>query len=201
MLERRRWYGLPGLQNKTQKVCLILLEVSFYVSKSRILSVFTWRIGLTWCFYPYLMCKVRRQESIARCTASTNSSYLRARQAEIQKCRCSLSFVLVDNDNIACAHVWFKVSLVCNAKIAIHAKQGQTDRINLHSTLKVPAFGQYELSLIVRPLCACDNQYFCNARRAKYLILHCLRVRRKHVSLSSVCKDNQCREFIVGHKW
>ena len=51
------------------------------------------------------------------------------------------------------AHAWFKVSLVCNAKIAIHAKQGQTDRINLHSTLEVPAFGQYELSLIVRPLC------------------------------------------------
>ena len=161
------------------------------------LSVFTWRIDPTWCFYPYLMCKVRRQESIARCTASTNSSYLRARQGEIQKCRRSLSFILVDNDNIAGAHVWFKVSLVCNAKIAIHAKQGQTDRINLHSTLKVPAFGQYELSLIVRPLCLWQAICFCNVLQVKYSILYCLRVRRKHVSLSSVCKDNQCREF--GH--
>ena len=61
------------------------------------------------------------------------------------------------------ANAWFKVSLVCNAKIIVHAKQGQTDRSNLHSTLGVQAFGQDELI----PNCGATSDTFANACRAK----------------------------------
>ena len=75
---------------------------------------------------------------------------------------------------LAHAHAWFKVSLVCNAKIIVQAKQGQTDRSNLHSTLEVQAFGQDELI----PNCGATSNTFATRVEQKHSILHCLPVRQ-----------------------
>ena len=66
------------------------------------------------------------------------------------------------------AHAWFKVSLVCNAKIIVHAKQGQTDRSS------VQAFGQDELI----PNCGATSDTFATCVEQKHSILHCLPVRQ-----------------------
>ena len=98
---------------------------------------------------------------------------------------------------LAHAHAWFKVSLVCNAKIIVHAKQGQTDRSNLHSTLEVQTFGQDELI----PNCGATSNTFATRVEQKHSILHCLLVRQKHISLSFVKAKiiNAENLFIVVH--
>ena len=95
------------------------------------------------------------------------------------------------------ANAWFKVSLVCNAKIIVHAKQGQTDRSNLHSTLEVQTFGQDELI----PNCGATSNTFATFVEQKHSILHCLLVRQKHISLSFVKAKiiNAENLFIVVH--
>ena len=109
---------------------------------------------------------------------------VKAGQAKIQLCKCySVLFWLIMTvwhmhmHMFDDAHAWFKVSLVCNAKIIVHAKQGQTDRSNLHSTLEVQAFGQDELI----PNCGATSDTFATCVEQKHSILHCIRVRLKHM--------------------